>query len=397
MATLSVHGLERRFGDEIVALDDVSLTVEDGRVAAILGPSGCGKTTLLRLIAGLERPDGGDILIDGESILGLPPHRRRLGLMFQELALFPHLSVAGNIEFGLRMQRQGRAQRGERVRELLAAIGLPSLGDRRVHELSGGERQRVALARTLAPQPAVLLLDEPLGSLDESLKLDLRAHIRAVLQRLHTTALIVSHDLRDAVALADDLVVMERGRVLQDGPIAAVMAQPATTTVARLLGYVTLAAGAVEGGHVSEREAGTIALPPGASGWRSGAVLAHPTSLLAVPEDRGLGCGAGGPVVAHRPEGTAHLVEVALGKRAATVRWEWDLAPPPAGTRVEIAARPETLRFFDGEGAALAGAPLPAQRSDAPWAHATFGPPRQISSAGDDEAPAEGAGRTASS
>ena len=346
MATLTVRALARRF-DEVVALRDVSLTVEDGRVAALLGASGCGKTTVLRLIAGLDRPDAGDILIDGESVLDRPPHRRGVGLMFQELALFPHLNVAQNIEFGLRMSRWPKPARTARISELLELVDLRGLGGRRIHELSSGQRQRVALARTLAPEPDVLLLDEPLGALDETLKQELRAQLRQVLTRLRTTALIVSHDLRDAAAVADDIVVMGSGDVLQAGPIPAVLAEPDSAAVALMLGYVTIADGAVENGRVVEAGVGAITIPEGVPLGGRAQVLAHPSSLLAVPAGGGLGCGVEGTVVAIRPDGPTQLLDVALGERRLTqARWEWDLMAPEDGATVELAARPGTLRFF---------------------------------------------------
>ena len=364
MATLSVHELTRRYDGDVLALRDVSFTVEDGRVAAIFGPSGCGKTTVLRLIAGLDVPDGGDVQLDGVSIARRPAHRRGLGLMFQELALFPHLTAARNVEFGLRMLNWPWQARERRAADLLDMVGLAGMGQRRIHELSGGERQRVALARTLAPAPEVLLLDEPLGALDEELKVSLRAHVRALLTELRTTAVVVSHDLRDAIAIADDLIVMEDGRVLQSGPLPQVVAAPRSASVARMLGYVTLAAGPIEEGEVTERGVGGVVIPSGVQLTGAGEVLAHPSSLLAVPAGRGLGCGVGGAVAGVRPDGPQQLVEVALGARGSVVvRWEWDLLPPPVGSRVEVAARPETLRFFRlSDGAATPQSPADIRR-----------------------------------
>jgi thiamine transport system ATP-binding protein len=389
MATLAARELTRAYpgteadadADEGFALRAVDFEVADGRVAALLGPSGCGKTTLLRLIAGLDRPDAGDVLLDGESLLGRQPHRRGIGLVFQELALFPHLDVAANVDFGLRMARWPRDRRRERVAELLALFELDGLGGRRIHELSGGERQRVALARAVAPEPGVLLLDEPLGSLDEPLKAQLRPQLRALLGRLGTTALLVSHDLRDAVEVADDLLVMVAGRLLQAGPLPQVFASPASLRVAEMLGYVTLAHGPLRPGEhgrpaVVEEGVGALELPPAlaqvaaaaaSAGGGALRVLAHPASLLGVPTDRGLGCGAEGRVRRVRPEGPLARVELALGRggeeaaegssiagpRSVEVRWEWDAAPPAPGTRLAIAARPETLRLFGPSGAAL--------------------------------------------
>ena len=352
MGTLTVQGLERRFGD-VVALAGASFTVEEGRVAAVLGPSGCGKTTALRVVAGLETPDAGDVLIDGQSVLGRPPHARGTGLMFQELALFPHLDVQRNVDFGLRMAKWSRADRERRVEELLALVDLASHGRRRMHELSGGERQRVALARTLAPQPAVLLLDEPLGSLDEALKGELRTQLRTILTRVGTTALMVSHDLRDAVAIADDLVIMGEGRVLQSGELSDVLAHPSTPAIARMLGYMLLLEGVVEEGRLVDPGIGAVEVPDGA-GLRAGSAQAfmHRSSVEAVPPGSERGSGLTATVVAARPDGPTLTLDLVLRDgRPIAVRWGGG-APPFAGDLVELAIQPGTLRFFEaGAGA----------------------------------------------
>ncbi|MBM3139544.1 MAG: ABC transporter ATP-binding protein [Chloroflexi bacterium] len=350
MGRLEVRGLSRSYPDEIVALADASFAVADGRIAALLGPSGCGKTTALRLIAGLDRPDAGDVRIDDQSVLRMPAHRRGVGMMFQELALFPHLDVRGNVAFGLRMKRWPRRDRDRRVAELLELVGLADKVRRRMHELSGGERQRVALARALAPQPAVLLLDEPLGALDEQRKQSLRVELRDLLRRLETTVVVVSHDLRDAIVLADDLVVMEAGRVLQSGPLARVLAEPGSPRVAAMVGYVLLARGPVRDGAIVEPDVGRVAVPEGRAGDPAASVFAHPETLLGVPTGLRLGCGVTGVVMRSRPSGPMHMLDVAIGRRPVEVRWEWDLQPPAPASTVEIAARPGTLRFF-GEAA----------------------------------------------
>ncbi len=355
MGTLTVQGLARRFGD-VVALAGATFTVEDGRVAAILGPSGCGKTTALRVIAGLEPPAAGDVLIDGRSVLGRPPHRRGTGLMFQELALFPHLDVQRNIDFGLRMAKWSRPDRERRVAELLSLVDLPGHGRRRIHELSGGERQRVALARTLAPRPAVLLLDEPLGALDEALKGELRVQLRTILTRVGTTSLMVSHDLRDAIAIADDLVIMGEGRVLQSGALADVLANPGSATVARMLGYVPLLEGAVERGRLVDPVAGSVDLPDDAV-IRSGSAQAftHPSSVQALAVGSEQGCGVIVTVIAARPDGPALTLDLSLGDgRSIAARWAGG-AVPAAGDPVELAIQPGTLRFFPAGGDGATG------------------------------------------
>jgi len=198
---LEVRDITLRFGERTV-LDRVNVHVDDGEVVALMGPSGSGKSTLLRVIAGLLEPDSGTVLIDGASVDAVPPHRRRVGLVFQDEQLFPHLDVAGNIGFGLRMQGWTRARTAARVAELLQLVGLAGFAERRVQHLSGGEAKRVALARALAPQPAVLLLDEPLTGLDHELHQRLVADLAAVLRTAGTTALLVTHDRAEAAALA---------------------------------------------------------------------------------------------------------------------------------------------------------------------------------------------------
>jgi thiamine transport system ATP-binding protein len=204
---LSVEGVTVRFDGQTV-LDDVSLQVATGEIVALLGPSGSGKSTLLRVIAGLHAPDDGRVCWDGEDLSGVPPHRRGVGLVFQDLQLFPHKDVAGNVAFGLRMQGTARATIDRRVTELLALVGLPGFEHRRVATLSGGEAQRVALARALAPEPRVLLLDEPLAALDRDLHDRLAVEVRQLLQRVGITAVHVTHDDSEARTIGDRLVVL---------------------------------------------------------------------------------------------------------------------------------------------------------------------------------------------
>jgi thiamine transport system ATP-binding protein len=346
LSTLTIAGLQRAFPRDGFALHDVAFEVPDGHLAALIGPSGAGKTSLLRVIAGLDRPDAGRILLGGRDVTDVAAHRRGIGLMFQELALFPHMNVHENVAFGLRMARLGRRERNERVGEMLELVGMGAYAARDVDQLSGGERQRVALARVLAPRPEVLLLDEPLGAIDEERKRWLRGELREVLRAVGTTALVVSHDLRDAIAIADDVVLMADGHVLQHGPLSLMSRFPQTSEAAAMLGYVSLLQGESEHGCVRELGVGEVSVPPEVRLSGSVQVMAHPSTMLAVPEGRHLGSGVSGVVVASRPDGPVPLLEIAIGTRHLEARWEWDLDAPEVGTVVEIAVRPDTLRFY---------------------------------------------------
>jgi len=235
-AGLEGHGLEVRYGDA-VALAAIDLRVGPGEVVAVLGPSGSGKSTLLRAVAGLEAPSAGTVAWAGEDLRRVPPHRRQFGLMFQDHALFPHRDVAGNVAFGLRMQGLPPAEVRARTEAGMAAVGLPGFGPRPVRELSGGEQQRVALARALAPEPRLLMLDEPLGALDRVLREHLVDELRSLFAHRDRAVLHVTHDHEEAFALADRVVVLHAGRVEQDDDAATVWARPATPFVAGFLGY----------------------------------------------------------------------------------------------------------------------------------------------------------------
>ena len=244
MAILEVSGLSKAFGGAR-AVDRVSFSADRGELLGLLGPSGCGKTTLLRLLAGLEDPDAGTVRFDEHSINGQAPHQRGFGLMFQDLALFPHMDVFGNVSFGLRMQRLSGSQIQMRVHELLDLVEMTGYANRKVHELSGGERQRVALARSLAPAPRLLMLDEPLGSLDRALRDSLQGQVRRILKEVSVTSIYVTHDRDEAFAMADRLIFMNRGRIVQTGTPEEVVADPADGFVARTLGFKNVLRGVV--------------------------------------------------------------------------------------------------------------------------------------------------------
>lgn len=233
---LEATNLSVSFGRK-VALDSVDLTIADGEVLAVLGPSGSGKTTLLRVIAGLQNPDSGSLSWDGESLDQIAAHERGFGLMFQDYALFPHRPVGGNVAFGLRMAGWSDESINERVAEVLSWVGLPGYEDRAVGNLSGGEQQRVALARALAPNPRMLMLDEPVGSLDRGLRERLVGELRRLFVRRGITTLYVTHDQEEAFGLADRIVIMRDGAVAQEGTPEEVWHAPADEWVARFLGF----------------------------------------------------------------------------------------------------------------------------------------------------------------
>jgi ABC-type Fe3+/spermidine/putrescine transport system ATPase subunit len=244
MALLSVSGLHKSFSG-VPAVDGVSFSAEPGEILCLLGPSGCGKTTMLRMLAGLEDPDAGTIEFDGRVINDLVPQQRGFGLMFQDLALFPHMNVFGNVAFGLRMQKLPSAQVRARVEELLDLVELGGFAHRKVHELSGGERQRVALARSLAPAPRLLMLDEPLGSLDRALRESLQIQVRRILKEVGVTSIYVTHDRDEAFTMADRLIFMNHGRIIQIGTPEEAVANPADGFVARTLGFKNVITGVV--------------------------------------------------------------------------------------------------------------------------------------------------------
>jgi putrescine transport system ATP-binding protein len=233
------EGVTKRFG-ETAAVDGVSLDIVEGEFFALLGPSGCGKTTLMRLLAGFETPEAGRILLNGEDIAGLPPHRRPSSMMFQSYALFPHLNVERNIAFGLVQQGWAKAAIGPRVEEMLSLVRLEGLNQRKPDQLSGGQRQRVALARALAPGPKILLLDEPLAALDRKLREETQLELKALQRRLGMTFMIVTHDQDEAMVVADRIAVMRVGGVAQVGPPREVYERPASRYVAEFLGEANL-------------------------------------------------------------------------------------------------------------------------------------------------------------
>jgi spermidine/putrescine transport system ATP-binding protein len=292
--SVEIRSLGKRFG-ETAAVDSVSLDIRRGEFFSLLGPSGCGKTTLLRMIGGFELPSSGSLRIDGVDMTLVPPYRRPVNMVFQHYALFPHLSVGENVAFGLRYRDMDRAARERRVAEVLELVQLSGFETRKPHQLSGGQRQRIALARALALEPQVLLLDEPLGALDQKLRKEVQVELKHLQRDLGITFIFVTHDQEEALAMSDRIAVMNRGRVEQADDAATVFERPATEFVANFMGasnffgarvreagegFLTLALAA--GGEVR------VAAPSGGSPYRPGAearFVVRPEKLDLRPRD----------------------------------------------------------------------------------------------------------------
>lgn len=284
---LRLEGATVRFPGR-AALDEIGLDVAEHETVCVLGPSGSGKSTLLRAVAGLQPLDGGRLFLGGRDLHGVPAHRRGVGLMFQDHQLFPQRDVGGNVAFGLRMQGIARAERDARVGELLELVGLPGAARRAVASLSGGEQQRVALARALAPRPRLLMLDEPLGQLDRSLRERLVVELRTLFRQLGMTVLAVTHDQGEAFALADRVVVMRDGRIAQSGTPLEVWQRPADGFVARFLGFENVVEATVAG-EAADTPWGRLPVLRG-SPQGQGTLLVRPAGVRFVDAAQGLRC-----------------------------------------------------------------------------------------------------------
>ena len=294
MSELTMRGLTKRFGDQHV-LRGVDLTVPEGTLVAVLGPSGCGKTTLLRIVAGFDDPDGGEVLIGGRAVAGrgrpVPPERRAVGMVPQEGALFPHLSVAGNVGFGLPRRRSSVA----RVAEMLELVGLGGHGRRMPHELSGGQQQRVAVARALAPAPAPVLLDEPFSALDSALRAAVRDDVRVALRTAGATAVLVTHDQQEALSMATMVAVLQGGRIVQADAPADLYSRPADLRVASFVGEAVVLPATLRRDGIADCPLGAVpiraaAAPgrPALEGTASGRVLLRPEQIVLGPPGTGV-------------------------------------------------------------------------------------------------------------
>jgi ABC-type Fe3+/spermidine/putrescine transport system ATPase subunit len=332
---LELRDIQKKFGSKL-ALNGISFQVQTGEIVALLGPSGSGKSTLLSIIAGLEQPDRGRVLWDGKDISAAPPHLRGFGLMFQDYALFPHRDAAGNVAFGLEMAGQPRAQITKRVREVLELVGLAGFERREVSSLSGGEQQRVALARALAPQPKLLMLDEPLGSLDRALRSRLLQELANILRAAGQTSLYVTHDQEEAFAIADRIVLLDAGRIAQDAVPQELYLRPSSPFVAEFLGLHNLFPGKLLAG-VLDTSFGQFPYSAGADGEVT--VLLRPDAIGIGNEGPAI---FAGKLVKAEFQGSATLASIQSGSQLLKFSLPSAIELPEIGADLTISFDPRT-------------------------------------------------------
>jgi putative spermidine/putrescine transport system ATP-binding protein len=347
-AFLSIQHVKKTFGD-LTVVQDFNLDVGSGEFVSFLGPSGCGKTTVLRMVAGFEEPTAGSIVIAGKDVTRLKPNQRNIGMVFQAYALFPNLTVAQNIAFGLKVAGMPRADSDKRVAEMLELIKLPQFGDRYPYQLSGGQQQRVALARAIAPKPKLLLLDEPLSALDAKVRVSLRDEIRSIQKELGITTVFVTHDQEEALSISDRIVVMYGGKAEQVGTPFEIYNRPSTKFVANFVGTLNVLEGTVTDASAGKVKvgAGEVLLKGKLNGSKSGDTL----SLALRPEAISLGRQAGrdatlgGEISEVSFLGSVIRVRVGLGKEAVSlVTFNSPASPPPkVGEKAEISFSPEDV------------------------------------------------------
>lgn len=329
-------------------LQDICLNLDRGEILCLLGPSGCGKTTLLRIISGLEEADSGSVVFEGRNLSGVAPHQRQFCMMFQEFALFPHKNVFQNVAFGLQMQQQNKPEITGRVREILSLVGLEKMEKRRVNELSGGERQRVALARSLAPHPRLLMLDEPMGSLDRALRERLTQDLRLILNRLGVTAIFVTHDQAEAFAVADLIAVFNAGRIEQIDKPENIYKYPANSMVARFLGHQNLLPGIITEKGEIQTDIGLLPLGiPKQHANEKRIVLIRPEAARLLKEDSVLGQKETlmtGRISHYRFQG-ANFQMTVQNKQGVKLVFNLanDLPPPKPGQEIRLGLSPTAM------------------------------------------------------
>ena len=351
-----LEGLLRRYG-ETAAVDGIDLVIADGSFTVLLGPSGCGKSTTLRLIAGLDTATAGRIRIAGTDVTDLAPAKRGLAMVFQNYALFPHLSVAENILFGLKVRRVPAAERKRRLERAAGILGLEQLLARKPSQLSGGQQQRVALARAIVAEAKLCLMDEPLSNLDAKLRAEMRTEIRDLQRRLEMTMIYVTHDQAEALSMADQVVLMRDGRIEQDAPPAELYMRPATAFAASFVGTPPMNLLPLEGGDRGLVIVGTEGPVFGSAGHR-GELLVGIRPEALVPAATGAGLGV--EVVAHDYQGADTILVCQAGRQTLLARAAGHAAIAP-GSRLQLAFEPDELAFFDAaDGRRVAPPPLPA-------------------------------------
>lgn len=334
MAEVAVEDVTKSFGT-LKALDHVSMDFPDGGLFALLGPSGSGKTTLLRAIAGFILSDSGQIRIGGENVERVPVERRDIGMMFQNYALFPNMTVKDNVGFGLRVRKVGAAEERRRIADALELVQLGHLSERKPSELSGGQRQRVALARAFVTNPRVLLLDEPLSALDKNLRIDMQIELKRIQREIGITTIFVTHDQEEALTLADKIGILKDGRMVQAGPPRAVYDAPASIFVAEFLGEANVFAGVREGDTLRLADGGVIALPEHVRGAEAFAVRPENLSVAAErPTDVNIDSIRGKMVQRIFAGAVTTCVVEAAGTRMKAVALDRDLPQLPEGTDV---------------------------------------------------------------
>ncbi len=353
---IELRGVAKRYGnDSAPAVQELNLAVKQGEILSILGPSGCGKTTTLRLIAGLERPDAGEIVLGGKTVASpdvfVSPEKRSIGLVFQDLALFPHMTVKENVGFGLHGFE--RERRDKIVNSMLALVGLHGMGERYPHQLSGGQQQRVALARALAPCPIVVLLDEPFSNLDADMRVQMRAEVHGILHRAKATAIFVTHDQEEAFSMADRVAVMREGRLEQVDIPERIYHAPATKFVADFVGQADFIKGKIRGGVIAT-EIGEFSNTTLYDEGTEVELMIRPDDIDIVQDDSGVGI-----VVSRQFRGSENIYAVRLPSGDIAHSSQSSTVVYKEGTRVRVYAKPtHIVIFLNGQVAAASRAVL---------------------------------------